>query len=163
VNNPYTTYSNGTTQCSLPISSGAPPVSSGTACREVPDVSAESDTYTGYATYCTGTASLPNSQCYGLEGKEADPGWFSVAGTSSASPLWAGIAADMDSYGGGRDGFLNPILYYLFNTNPGKYFNDITGAHQAVKTNGLYPATPGYDEATGIGTPKMAALITDQP
>jgi hypothetical protein len=56
--------------------------------------------------------------------------------------------------------FLNPLLYSLFRADAGKYFNDITGAGQTVTTDGLYPATPGYDEATGIGTPKMAALIT---
>ena len=153
VNNPYTTYGNGSTNCSL--------AAGGTPCREVPDVSADGDTYTGYATECTGTASLPNSQCFALESKEAVTGWFTVAGTSSSSPLWAAIAADMDGYAGHRDGFLNPLLYALFNTDPGKYFNDITAAGQTVTTNGLYPATRGYDEATGIGTPKMAALITD--
>lgn len=152
VNNPYTTYGNGRTQCSL--------AAVGTPCREEPDVSADGDTYTGYATYCTGTASLPNSQCYALASKESVSGWFAVSGTSSSSPLWGGIAADMDSYSGVREGFLNPLLYSLFNTHPGKYFNDITGAGQTVKTDGLYPTTPGYDEATGIGTPRMAALIT---
>jgi subtilase family serine protease len=153
VNNPYTTYGNGSTQCSL--------AADGTPCREVPDVSADADTYTGYATYCSGTSSLPNSQCAALESQEAVTGWFTVAGTSSSSPLWAGIATDMDSYNGCRDGFLNPLLYSLFNTDSGKYFNDITGIGQSVKTDGLYPATVGYDEATGIGTPKMAALITE--
>jgi kumamolisin len=152
VNNPYTTYGNGTTQCSL--------AANGTPCREVPDVSADSDPYTGYATYCTGTATLPNSACYALESKEAVTGWFAVAGTSSSSPLWAGIAADMDSYTHHRDGFLNPLLYQLFKTDAGRYFHDITGAGQTINSDGLYPATPGYDEATGIGTPDMGALIT---
>jgi len=151
VNNAFTTFGNTATQCSL--------AATGTPCREVPDVSADSDTYTGYATYCTGDSSLPNSQCAAIESKEAIPGWFAVAGTSSSSPLWAGIAADMDSYAGHRDGFLNPLLYALFNINPGRYFNDITGIGQAITTEGLYPVTPGYDEATGIGTPKMAALM----
>jgi hypothetical protein len=26
--------------------------------------------------------------------------------------------------------------------------------------NGFYPVTPGYNEATGIGTPNFAGLIT---
>jgi hypothetical protein len=68
----------------------------------------------------------------------------------------------MNSYTGCRDGFLNLLLYKLFHTDPSAYFNDITGAGQTATTNGLYPTTPGYDEATtGIGTPKMATLITD--
>jgi subtilase family serine protease len=155
VNNPYTTEGNGSTDCSL-----AP---DGTPCRETPDVSADGDTYTGYATMCEGTADEANSQCYSLLSKESVTGWFSVAGTSSASPLWAGIAADMESYASSREGFLNTMLYSLFSTDPGKYFNDITSAGHTVTTDGLYPTTPGYDEATGIGTPKMAALITESP
>jgi hypothetical protein len=31
---------------------------------------------------------------------------------------------------------------------------------QAATNNGLFPTTPGYDEATGIGSPKFAAVIT---
>jgi len=51
----------------------------------------------------------------------------------------------------------------LFNNAPGRYFHDITAigpAQQAATSNGLLPTTPGYDMATGIGTPDMAALIT---
>ena len=40
------------------------------------------------------------------------------------------------------------------------YFHDITGFHQVSNNNGFYPVTPGYDEATGIGTPNFTALIT---
>jgi subtilase family serine protease len=149
----YTTYGNGSTNCEE--------AADGTACREVPDVSMDADTYTGYATSCgEATASDANSECYALGSEESVPGWFSVAGTSSASPLWAGIAADMDSYGNGRFGFLNPLLYELLEIEPARYFNDITGAGQAITSDGYFPATAGYDEATGIGSPKMAALIT---
>ena len=54
-------------------------------------------------------------------------------------------------------------MYSWFDTDPGKYFNDVTGngnLQQAATNNGLFPTTPGYDEATGIGTPKFAAIIT---
>ncbi|MBV9448266.1 MAG: S8 family serine peptidase [Streptosporangiaceae bacterium] len=154
VDNPFTTRGNGTNQCSLA------PV--GTPCREVPDVSALSDAFTPYADFCVANPSLPNSGCAGsITRNEIIPGWYAGTGTSGAAPLWAGIAADLDSYTGARVGFLNPLLYSLFNTDPGKYFHDITGVGQANQTNGLFPVTPGYDEATGIGTPKMAALITE--
>jgi hypothetical protein len=52
------------------------------------------------------------------------------------------------------------LLYLLFNLAPDLYFHDITGIGQSTNNNGLFPTTPGYDEATGIGTPKMGALIT---
>jgi hypothetical protein len=67
----------------------------------------------------------------------------------------------MSSYQGSRVGFLNPVLYGLFDTDAGKYFNDVVPTAKTAYTNGYFPTTRGYDEATGIGTPKMAPLITD--
>ena len=162
VNSPTTTFSgetvaNGETACTL-----ARP---GTPCREVPDISANADPYTGYAEYCTGNASLPFSDCATFSGSEPAPGWFGIGGTSLSSPLWGALTADRDSFTGHRAGNINPLLYSWFDTDPGKYFNDITGngkLQQAATNNGLYPTTPGYDEATGIGTPKFAAIITSR-
>jgi subtilase family serine protease len=149
VNNSYVTYGNGTTNCTL--------AATGTPCRQVPDISANADEFTPYAEYCTGSAATPNSAC------AAAPGWFGIGGTSLSSPLWAAVTADRDSYQGRRTGNINPLLYYWLRTNPSKYFTDITGQgrlQQAATNNGLFPTTPGYDEATGIGTPKFAAIIT---
>ena len=130
----------------------------GTPCREVPDVSANADEYTPYAEYCTGNVSTPYSVCAGITTDA--PGWFGIGGTSLSSPLWAGIIVDRDSYQGHRSGNINPWLYSLFNAAPDVYFHDITGIGQTMNNNGLFPTTPGYDEATGIGTPIMANLIT---
>jgi kumamolisin len=152
VNNPDTTFGNGSTQCAL--------ASVGTPCREVPDVSANADEFTPYSEYCTGSAATPNSVCAQFLSGDTVPGWFGIGGTSLSSPLWGGIAADRDSYTGQRMGNFNPLLYQLLNRDPGAYFHDITGAGQATTNNGLYPTTPGYDLATGIGTPRLAALIT---
>ncbi len=107
-----------------------------------------------------GTASTPGSYCATFSGIRNVPGWFGDGGTSVATPLWASIIADRDGYLRTRTGNANPLLYHLFDTEPHRYFNDITGAGQAVTSNGLFPVTPGYDEATGMGTPKMAQLIT---
>jgi subtilase family serine protease len=152
VNNPYTTFANGTTQCAL--------ARTGTPCREVPDISANADEYTPYAEYCTGTASTtPYSVCATITSNV--PGWFGIGGTSLSTPLWAAVIADRDGYYGHRSGNINPVLYLLFNLAPNVYFHDITGLNGTAKNNGLFPETPGYDEATGIGTPKMKALITE--
>jgi len=153
VNNPYTTTANGTTQCAL--------ARKGTPCREDPDVSANADEYTPYAEYCTGNANTPYSVCGTFSGSQSPPGWFGIGGTSLSSPLWSAIIADRDSFQGHRSGNVNPLLYFLFNIDPRRYFHDITGAGQTTTNNGLFPVTPGYDEATGIGTPNMGALITD--
>jgi subtilase family serine protease len=151
VNNPYTTTGNGTTQCAL--------ARAGTPCREDPDVSANADEYTPYAEYCTGNAHrTPYSVCATIS--STVPGWFGIGGTSLSSPLWSAIIADRDSYQGYRSGNINPLLYSLFNAAPRVYFHDITGRGQTTTDNGLFPVTPGYDEATGIGTPKLGALIT---
>ncbi len=151
--NSYTTYGNGSTNCSL--------ASQGTPCREVPDISANADEYTPYAEYCTGSKATPYSYCATIPAAlEKVHGWFGIGGTSLSSPLWAGIAADRDAYQGHRTGNFNPLVYWLYDRDAGAYFHDITGIGQSTNNNGLYPTTPGYDLATGIGTPKMAALIT---
>jgi subtilase family serine protease len=150
VNNPYTTYANGTTQCAL--------ASTGTPCREVPDISANADEFTGPTEYCTGNASTPYSACATISTVPA--GWFQIGGTSLSSPLVSGIFADRDSFQGFRTGNANPLIYLLLNLAPNVYFHDITGIGQTTNNNGLFPTTPGYDEATGVGSPNMAALIT---
>jgi kumamolisin len=152
VNNANTTFANGTTQCSL--------ARTGTPCRELPDISANADEYTPYAEYCTANANTPFSAC-GFSAGQTPPGWFGIGGTSLSSPLWSAIIADRDSFQGFRSGNVNPLLYLLFNIAPHFYFHDITGIHQTTNNNGLFPTTPGYDEATGIGTPIMSALITE--
>jgi subtilase family serine protease len=151
--NQYTSYGNGSTHCSLAVV--------GTPCREVPDISADADEYTGYSEYCTGGAHT-NSICAEFDGIQPH-GWFPIGGTSLSAPLWTAIVADRDSFTGQRTGNLNPLIYLIYNLSPRSYFHDITGVGrpQATATsNGLYPTLPGYDLATGIGTPRMAALIT---
>jgi subtilase family serine protease len=148
----YTTYGNGSTHCSL--------AAAGTPCREVPDVSATADQFTGYAEYCTGSGHTPNSICAQITSKPH--GWFPIGGTSLSSPLWSAIIADRDSFTGQRTGNLNPLIYQLYDIDPQRWFHDITGVGRLQSTatnNGLFPTLPGYDLATGIGTPRMAALI----
>jgi subtilase family serine protease len=103
-------------------------------------------------------ANTPGSAC-GFSASQPVAGWFGIGGTSLSSPLWSAIIADRDGWQGHRSGNINPLLYSLFNNNPSLYFHDITGAGQSITNNGLFPVTPGYDEATGIGTPEIAALI----
>jgi subtilase family serine protease len=152
VNNPYTEKGNGTTECSL--------ASKGTPCREDPDVSANADEYTPYAEFCTGNKHTPGSVCGTFSQNQTPPGWFGIGGTSLSSPLWSAIAADRDSFQGYRSGNFNPLLYLIYNLAPQPFFHDITGAGRPETNNGYFPTTKGYDEATGIGTPKMGPIIT---
>ena len=117
--------------------------------REVPDVSADADPATGYAVYCTVSAAGCSS------------GWIEVGGTSAAAPLWAGSTALINSYlqqqGKSRMGFANPVLYGLANAQT-QYppFHDVTSG-----TNLYYPATTGYDEASGWGSPDIYNIARD--
>jgi kumamolisin len=150
--NANTVVGNGTTNCSL--------AATGTPCREVPDISANADEYTPYAEYCTGSAATPFSVCAQFSGSQPVPGWFGIGGTSLSSPLVSAIIADRDSFMGRRSGNINPTLYRLYQVAPSFYFHDVTGAGHIAKNNGLFPAVPGFDLATGIGTIKMTPLIT---
>ncbi len=117
------------------------------ACREVPDVSANADENTGAITvYYQGQ-------------------WGTVGGTSAAAPLWAAMLADTDASEAcgttGGVGFANPLLYAVASV-PSEYkasFTDVTsGNNDDLSVNGgLFPATAGYDTASGLGTPQITA------
>jgi kumamolisin len=108
----------------------------------VPDVSADADPLTSAEIY--------------VEGSFAE-----VGGTSQATPIWAGMTALMNQYleshGGHALGFINPAVYSLAATSP-QYppFRDVT-----LGSNLVYPAGPGYDLATGVGTPDVWNLVRD--
>jgi subtilase family serine protease len=116
----------------------APPV--GTACaagsvpcgRGVPDIAMDADPNSGANVYVDGQP----------EG---------VGGTSLSSPLALGVWARMQSARGNRLGFAGPRLYVARGTTA---FHDIV-----VGDTGPYPAAPGYDYATGIGTFDVAKAI----
>jgi kumamolisin len=110
--------------------------------RQVPDVSADADPATGYSVFIAGS-------------------WQEFGGTSAAAPLWAAITVLSNQYasakGYGYLGQANPALYRLFNiTQPYPAYHDITSGN-----NLFYPATTGYDLATGIGTPDAFNLVLD--
>ncbi len=89
----------------------------------------------------------------------AGPGWVPIAGTSEATPLWAGTAAVMNQADGSL-GFLAPRLYQIYE-NPSLYaeaFNDITVGNNSAGGITGYSAGPGWDAASGLGTPNAAGL-----
>jgi kumamolisin len=81
-----------------------------------------------------------------------------VGGTSFASPMWAGYLAltnqQAAAKGDKAPGFINPTIYPLgVGSNYHTDFHDIT-----VGNNG-FPATKGYDLASGWGSPNKSGLI----
>jgi subtilase family serine protease len=126
---------------------------SGGFCREVPDVSADSDPATGYLIYWNGRGDV---------GGEPQ-GWQGIGGTSGASPLWAALLALANgsrACTGTSVGYANPALYAAAGSAYAANFNDVTsGNNDFTGTNGgRYAAAPGYDPVTGLGTPYAASL-----
>lgn len=110
--------------------------------RMVPDVVAVSDPQSGLAIFIDGA-------------------WSQGGGTSLAAPLWGGMVAAINSYltrrGLKKVGFLNPALYDLAAGKPAyPPFHDIT-----VGSNLHYAAGPGFDVATGLGSPDAWNLARD--
>lgn len=122
----------------------------GVFCREVPDVSLDSNPTTGYSIYCTDKG---DSFC--STGEFGKPGWIRLGGTSCAAPLWAAIDALLDTHAKGRTGLLNYYLY-SFDSKAGyaSQLHDITQFD-----NGHYAAGPNYDMATGLGSADIFHLV----
>ena len=115
-----------------------------TTLRNVPDVALTADNI--FIIYNNGSSGL-------------------VGGTSVAAPLWAAFTALINEQAATLAqppvGFLNPSLYALARgTNYAATFHDIiTGNNtNAASPNNFY-AVPGYDLATGWGTPGGTNLI----
>jgi subtilase family serine protease len=135
------------------------PSAEGRYVREDPDVSADADPDTGYVIYYKGT-------------------WTVIGGTSAAAPLWAAVAALVDdspfckAYGSGDAGVLSQGLWqtagvdHAYIYSGGKYepeiFRDITKGNNDYTpsgyTGGLFPATTGYDMASGLGSPLVSGV-----
>ena len=109
--------------------------------RQVPDVAGPADPASGMFVVSDGQGEV-------------------VGGTSAATPFWAGsmaLAAQLAAKGGiGRLGFLDPVIYAVATAHQadGSLFHDVT-----VGANLLYPATAGWDYATGWGSPRLDALV----
>lgn len=84
-----------------------------------------------------------------------------VAGTSAATPFWAAAMAlvqqDLERSGAGPLCFAAPLLYDLAARSwPHPPFHDVTRGG-----NRYYAAGPGWDAATGLGSPDVANLAGD--
>jgi kumamolisin len=121
-----------------PVWQAALDVGQGAGQRLTPDISAVADPFTGVRIV------LDQQQVVG-------------GGTSLSAPLWAGIAAVINQYltanGGALLGDLNPLLYRITEGARLPAFHDVVRGGNAV-----YDAGPGYDLATGIGTPDVDNL-----
>jgi hypothetical protein len=117
-----------------------------TGARTIPDVAFDADPNSGVAVYDS------------YNGTSGDP-WEQIGGTSLGAPVWSALFAVVNQ--GRADtgettlsgpGQSLPALYSI----PHGDFNDVkTGS------NGSFSAGPGYDEVTGLGTPRVSILVPD--
>jgi hypothetical protein len=81
-------------------------------------------------------------------------------GTSFATPMWAGLVAEMDALRSQSFGLVTPHLYTVAAAAEGgaaaKGFTDVTDG-----SNCLGPAQVGWDTATGWGSPNALLLFQD--
>jgi subtilase family serine protease len=143
-----------------------------TPMREVPDLSLYADPATGFL--IGETVLEPNGKTFGFALSR-------TGGTSLASPTFAGIEADAQQAAGGAIGFANPAIYARSGSSAyhdviahplGKtpiaqarvdYTNTATKGGPLVYTlrtlgidgrgGAALKAAPGYDDATGVGSP----------
>jgi subtilase family serine protease len=111
--------------------------------RTSPDVSYDANPYTGFV--------VRNS--FGLQSVQT--GWWISGGTSAGAPQWAGIIALADQARAVNGlGSLNQGQTSVYSLSTSD-FHDITSG-----SNG-YSAIPGYDLASGRGSPYVDRIVAD--
>jgi subtilase family serine protease len=138
--------------------------------RAVPDISIDGDPNTGFEV--GETQVFPNGTYWAQ---------YRIGGTSLSSPLLAGVVAMADQAHHHPLGFINPLYYRMIGTSavhdivaPGSpvaqvrtdYTNELDNSQGKfwrletvdVQTTTLHD-TPGYDNETGVGTPRGPAFF----
>ena len=122
--------------------------------RGVPDIS--------MSAACNGAVDMYQS----FAGQKA--GWYPTCGTSEATPLFAGIVSLADQAAGRPLGNITHALYAMLAAHdPG--IVDVTSGNNTVSFNqdGAlqtvtgFPAEPGYDLASGVGTVDAALFVPE--
>jgi len=111
----------------------------GYAYRGLPDVAAASDMDGGYRVVLGGVETTG-------------------AGTSAATPLWAGLVARLNESLGRPLGWIHPILYQ---PRFRRTFHDVVKGNNRLAGSRItyYRAASGWDACTGIGSPDGEALL----
>ena len=133
--------------------------------RQVPDLAAMAAPTHGYLVitydpaFCTATAGKPT--CFEI-----------IGGTSAGSPLSAAETAlinqTLSTRGKPPIGFMNPALYAALGNSPHALHDITSGSNCFIGPScgtprdptGIYPATAGYDQATGVGSIDVGQFVT---
>jgi subtilase family serine protease len=107
--------------------------------RNVPDLSFDADPYNGFSFYIGGAWAGP------------------IGGTSWSTPVFSALQVEVNQRDNARGGFINARIYAAFANDAYAPFHDIlTG------TNGTYYCAAGYDNVTGIGSPRGVTFANDE-
>jgi kumamolisin len=133
-----------------------PAIPSQSTDRMVPDVAAFADPSPGYAIICS-----PSVQgCGPSSGQTISY----VGGTSAATPLVAGMIALWDQQaqqaGLPKPGFVPPLLYSIAKHAPGSFLDITTGGNSVFGNVSCCSSGPGYDLASGLGSPLANQIVT---
>ena len=157
---------------------GVPGIPSGNY-RLVPDLSLTASADDASYLYCTSDTTAWSSgqqaSCNSGFRDSATGALTAAGGTSFAVPIFAGLVAIInDKLNSTGQGVINPTLYSLAasSTNYASAFHDITsGGNQCTAGSNYcssagaseYPATTGYDEASGLGSIDFNNLLAAWP
>jgi len=148
-----------------------------TSQRLEPDVSYNASEVDGYLVILSCRPSAPGSPVLDPNCPDSShSGYVAVGGTSAGTPQWAAIIALANELRAqshrGPLGFVSPTLYEIAK-DPTAYardFHDITTGNNALNLMALgfpaasqfgFAAAPGYDLATGLGSPNVSNLLFD--
>jgi kumamolisin len=132
-----------------------PAIASQSTYRMVPDISLFADASPGYALICS----------HGVQGCGPAPGQTIefVGGTRSAAPLVAGMIALWDQKaeqsGWPRPGFVPPLLYSIAHSSPDAFLDITTGGNTVFGGISCCTAAPGFDMASGLGSPLADEIV----
>ena len=114
--------------------------------RGVPDVTYDAGNHGGMAVV------------WGSSGEPQEE--WDVSGTSAGTPQWAGLVADADAVAHRRLGNVNPALYSIGQgPRAAEAFHDITSGNNSFEEVTGYEAGPGWDAASGWGSPYATVLM----
>ena len=146
--------------------------------RLIPDLSLDSSDVDAPYLYCSSDASLGVTGSCSNGFRDANSKYLTAAGgTSFAAPMFAGMLSVISqALNANGLGLINPTIYGLASnsTTYGQAFHDITSGTNGctaaptsvpcTTTNAAsYPATVGYDEATGLGSIDLNNLLKAWP
>ncbi len=108
--------------------------------RNIPDISADADPYTGYLVYSSTDCAASPGACQG--------GFIAgYGGTSFVAPQMNGVSALVKQRTGGRVGLWNPMLYrFAQGRHTGASLEDVTAGD-----NWFYSGVRGYEPGSGLG------------